>query len=88
MTIICGYGALYHARFARVGAPLKINKDERSSAKTKTKKREEKEKKEYTRKKGKEAKNYTQALRKVKCAYTKKSDFSLEVNTERDFNDS
>ena len=43
---------------------------------------------EYTRKKGQEAKYYTQALRKVKCAYTKKNDFSLEVNTSRDFNDS
>jgi len=36
---------------------------------------------EYTRKiKAKEAKNYTRALREVKCAYTKKND-SLEVNT-------
>ena len=43
---------------------------------------------EYTRKKGQEAKYYTQALRKVKCAYTKKNDFSLEVNTSRDFNGS
>ena len=37
---------------------------------------------EYTRKKkkGKEAKNYTQALREVKCAYTytKKKDLSFK----------
>ena len=26
-------------------------------------------------------KNYTQALREVKCAYTEKNHFSLEVNT-------
>ena len=45
------------------------------------KKKEEKIIPEYTRrKKAKEAKNYTQALREVKFAYTKKSDFSLEVN--------
>ena len=36
---------------------------------------------EYTRKiQVKGAKNYTQALREVKCTYTKKNDFSLEVN--------
>ena len=29
----------------------------------------------------KEAKNYTQALREARCAYTKKNDFSLEVKT-------
>ena len=34
-----------------------------------------------TRKKVKEAKNYTQALREVRCADTKKNDFSLEVKT-------
>ena len=32
-------------------------------------------------KKTKEAKRYTQALREVKFAYTKKNAFSLEVNT-------
>ena len=32
-------------------------------------------------KKAKEAKNYIQVLREVKGAYTKKNDFSLEVNT-------
>ena len=42
----------------------------------------------YEKKKGKKRETYTQALRKVKCAYTKKSDLSLEVNTARDFNDS
>ena len=28
---------------------------------------------EYTRKKGKEAKNYAQAVRELKCSYTSKS---------------
>ena len=32
-------------------------------------------------KKAKEAKNYIQVLREVKGAFTKKNDFSLEVNT-------
>lgn len=32
------------------------------------------------RKKAKEAKTYTQALREVKCAYMKKNEFSLVVN--------
>ena len=35
----------------------------------------------YKKKKVQEVKNYTQALREVKCAYTKKNHFSLEVNT-------
>ena len=35
----------------------------------------------YEKKKPKEAKKYMQALREVKCAYTKKNGFSLEVNT-------
>ena len=30
----------------------------------------------YEKFKAKEAKNYTQALREVKCSYTKKNDFS------------
>ena len=30
--------------------------------------------------KEKEAKNYVQALRELKCAYTNKNDFSLEMN--------
>ena len=55
--------------------------------KRKRKKRGKRKERIYE-KKGKEARNYTQALRKVKCAYTMKSDFSLEVNTARDFNDS
>ena len=33
------------------------------------------------RKQAKEAKQYTQALREVKYAYTKKNDFSLEANS-------
>ena len=32
-------------------------------------------------KKAKEAKNYTQALREVRCAYTKKNNFRLEGKT-------
>ena len=35
---------------------------------------------EYTRKKAKEAKNHTQALRELKYSYTQKNDFSLELN--------
>ena len=35
---------------------------------------------EWTRKKAKEAKNYTRALRELKCAYTKNNDVSLELN--------
>ena len=35
----------------------------------------------YMRKKSKRSKNYTQALRGLKCAYTKKNVFSLELNT-------
>ena len=35
----------------------------------------------YEKKKTKEAKKYTQALREVKFAYTKKNAFSLEANT-------
>ena len=35
---------------------------------------------EYTRKKAKEAKNQTQALRELKYSYTQKNDFSLELN--------
>ena len=35
----------------------------------------------YENFKANEAKNHTQALREVKCSYTKKNDFSLEVNT-------
>ena len=31
-------------------------------------------------KQAKEAKHYTQALRELKCAYTKKNDLSLELN--------
>lgn len=41
----------------------------------------EKEKVTKYEKKNKEAKKYTQALREVKFAYTKKNGFSLEVNT-------
>ena len=38
------------------------------------------EKYDDTRKKAKEAKNYTQEWRELKCAYTKKNDLSLELN--------
>ena len=38
-------------------------------------------KKKRWEKKLQEVKNYTQALREVKCAYTEKDHFSLEVNT-------
>lgn len=56
--------------------------------KRKRKKERKKKRKNIREKKGKKRETYTQALRKVKCAYTKKSDLSLEVNTARDFNDS
>ena len=44
-------------------------------------KRKRKSDKIREKKKTKEAKKYTQALREVKFAYTKKNAFSLEVNT-------
>ena len=54
---------------------------ERASAETKRKKREKNNARVYEEKKTKKAKNYTQALRELKCSYIKKNVLSLEVNT-------
>ena len=58
---------------------IKFDKAERASAKTK--KKEWDEIMQNYEKNAKEAKNNIQVLREAKDAYTKKNDFSLEVNT-------